>query len=50
MDARPVSTTLILTGRGAPDEVIARADTVTEMREIKHAFQTGILAQKGVDY
>jgi cob(I)alamin adenosyltransferase len=41
---------LILTGRGAPPEVIERADTVTEMREVKHAFRKGILAQRGVDY
>jgi cob(I)alamin adenosyltransferase len=50
MDARPAATTLILTGRGAPQSVIDRADTVTEMREVKHAFQRGILARKGVDY
>ncbi|HEY3294807.1 MAG TPA: cob(I)yrinic acid a,c-diamide adenosyltransferase [bacterium] len=50
LDARPRSTSLILTGRGAPPEVIERADTVTEMREIKHAYRKGILAQRGVDY
>ncbi|MBI5058287.1 cob(I)yrinic acid a,c-diamide adenosyltransferase [candidate division KSB1 bacterium] len=50
MDARPVATTLIMTGRGAPQSIIDRADTVTEMREIKHAFQRGMLARQGVDY
>jgi cob(I)alamin adenosyltransferase len=50
LDVRPEQTTLILTGRGAPPEIIERADTVTEMKEIKHAFQKGILAQRGVDY
>lgn len=50
LDARPAATTLILTGRGAPPEVIERADTVTEMREVKHAFRKGILAQRGVDF
>lgn len=50
LDVRPAHTTLILTGRGAPAEVIERADTVTEMREIKHAYRKGILAQRGVDY
>lgn len=50
IDARPKQTTLILTGRGAPQEIIDRGDTVTEMREIKHAYQRGILAQRGVDY
>ncbi len=50
LDARPKHTTLILTGRGAPQEIIDRGDTVTEMTEIKHAYQRGILAQRGVDY
>jgi cob(I)alamin adenosyltransferase len=50
LDARPSQTTLILTGRGAPAEIIERADTVTEMREIKHAYRKGILAQRGVDF
>jgi cob(I)alamin adenosyltransferase len=50
LDVRPRETTLILTGRGAPAEVIERADTVTEMREVKHAYRKGILAQRGVDY
>jgi cob(I)alamin adenosyltransferase len=50
LDQKPQSTSLILTGRDAPDEIISRADTVTEMREIKHAYQKGILALQGVDY
>lgn len=50
LDVRPKQTTLILTGRGAPPEIIERADTVTEMREVKHAYRSGILAQRGVDY
>lgn len=50
LDERSPRTTVILTGRGAPPEIIARADTVTEMKEIKHAFRKGILAQRGVDY
>ncbi|MFZ5434542.1 MAG: cob(I)yrinic acid a,c-diamide adenosyltransferase [Calditrichota bacterium] len=50
LDVRPSQTSLILTGRGAPPEVIERADTVTEMREVKHAFRKGILAQRGVDF
>jgi len=41
---------LVITGRGAPDWLIESADMVTEMREIKHPFQKGILAQKGVDW
>jgi len=41
---------LVLTGRGATDRLISKADTVTEMRCIKHGFQEGWTAQKGVEY
>ncbi len=41
---------LVLTGRGATDRLIARADTVTEMRSLKHGLREGISAQKGVEY
>ncbi|MEE8483184.1 MAG: cob(I)yrinic acid a,c-diamide adenosyltransferase [Nitrospinota bacterium] len=41
---------LILTGRGAPDELIDMADMVTTMRETKHPYKKGIPAQKGLDY
>ena len=41
---------LMLTGRGAPPELIERADLVTEMREIKHPYQKGLMAQKGIDF
>jgi len=40
---------LVLTGRGAPPELISRADLVTEMREIKHYYTQGIQARKGID-
>jgi cob(I)alamin adenosyltransferase len=50
LEARPADVSLILTGRGAPPEVIERADTVTEMAEIKHAFQRGIPALRGIDF
>jgi cob(I)alamin adenosyltransferase len=39
-----------LTGRNASPEVIAKADLVTEMREIKHPFTKGIPAQKGIEF
>lgn len=47
---RPPMQHVIVTGRGAPDALIELADTVTEMREIKHAFKAGIKAQPGVEY
>lgn len=50
LQARAFSTNVILTGRGAGDEVIAYADLVTEMREVKHPFTAGIRAQRGIDY
>ncbi|MBI3733562.1 MAG: cob(I)yrinic acid a,c-diamide adenosyltransferase [Chloroflexi bacterium] len=50
LDARPPWLHLILTGRGAPPELIERADLVTEMREVKHPYQQGLFAQKGIDF
>ncbi len=41
---------VIVTGRGAPAELIEAADTVTEMKLIKHAFKNGIKAQQGIEY
>lgn len=41
---------LILTGRGAPKELIDRADLVTEMREVKHPFSKGKLAKRGIEF
>jgi len=49
LDNKPDMQHVIITGRGAKDELIACADTVTEMREIKHAYKAGIRAQKGVE-
>ena len=48
--ARPRHVNVIITGRDAAPELIELADTVTEMREIKHAFKAGIKAQAGVEY
>jgi cob(I)alamin adenosyltransferase len=47
--ARPPQQHVVVTGRGAPDALIELADTVTEMRLVKHAFQAGIKAQKGIE-
>ncbi|HVP36372.1 MAG TPA: cob(I)yrinic acid a,c-diamide adenosyltransferase [Terriglobales bacterium] len=41
---------LVLTGRDAPKKLIQTADLVTEMKEIKHPFRKGILAQEGIEY
>jgi cob(I)alamin adenosyltransferase len=48
--ARPAMQHVIVTGRGALPELIAIADTVTEMRPVKHAFEAGIAAQPGVEW
>jgi cob(I)alamin adenosyltransferase len=47
---KPAALHLIFTGRSAHKKIIAVADTVTEMREIKHPFQKGIKARKGIEY
>ncbi len=41
---------IVVTGRDAPKELIAAADLVTEMTEVKHPFQAGIRAQKGIEF
>ncbi len=47
---RPEHVNIIVTGRDAPAELIEIADTVTEMTEVKHAYQQGIRAKRGIDY
>lgn len=47
---RPKRLTVILTGRNAHDRIIEMADMVTEMREIKHHYKSGIKAQKGIEF
>jgi len=48
--SKPENIDLILTGNYAKEKVIEAADLVTEMREIKHPFQQGIKAKKGIDF
>jgi cob(I)alamin adenosyltransferase len=50
VDARPEMQHVVITGRGAPSELIEVADTVTEMQPVKHAFAAGIAAQPGVEW
>lgn len=49
MENKPENIELILTGRGADEEIIKRADLVTEMREIKHYYRSGVLARTGIE-
>ena len=49
--ARPEGVELVLTGRKAPQEIIDRADLVTDMREVKHYYALqGVQARKGIEY
>jgi cob(I)alamin adenosyltransferase len=47
---KPEMVHVILTGRNAHPLLVELADTVTEMREVKHAYQRGILAQRGIEF
>ena len=47
---RAEGTNVVMTGRDAADELVELADTVTEMRKVKHAYDRGIVAKKGIDY
>lgn len=47
--ARAPQTEAVLTGRYAPQELIAAADLVTEMREVKHYYAQGVLSRDGID-
>ena len=47
---KPKTLHLVLTGRNAPPEIIEAADLVTEMKEIKHPYQQGVKAQKGIEF
>jgi cob(I)alamin adenosyltransferase len=50
IQARSPRTNVVVTGRNAAPELIEIADTVTEMRKIKHAYDRGITAKKGIEY
>jgi cob(I)alamin adenosyltransferase len=48
--SRPAHVSVVITGRNAPDELIAAADLVTEMKSVKHPFDRGVRAQAGIDF
>ncbi len=50
LTARPADMNIIVTGRDCPSAIIDIADTVTEMRKVKHAYDQGITAKKGIEY
>ncbi len=50
METKPGNVELVLTGRGAPRRVLQKADLVTHMEEVKHPFNRGVKARKGIDY
>ena len=50
IQARPAMQHVVVTGRGAPPGLVEAADTVTEMALVKHAFQAGVRAQKGIEF
>jgi cob(I)alamin adenosyltransferase len=50
INARAPGTNVVLTGRDAAPELLELADTATEMRKIKHAYDKGIKAKKGIEY
>ena len=49
LSERPSHVNVVLTGRGAPQELIDLADTVTEMKLIKHHYNAGVPAQRGIE-
>ena len=50
LKARPAHQTVIITGRGCHRDILELADTVSELRPVKHAFEAGVKAQAGIDY
>jgi len=49
IDTKPDGVELVITGRGAAQQIIEKADLVTEMREIKHYYKEGVKARTGIE-
>ncbi len=49
LKARPLMQHVVITGRGAPEALCEVADTVSDLKDVKHAYRTGVQAQKGID-
>jgi cob(I)alamin adenosyltransferase len=50
MSAKPAAVELVMTGRRAPDELVAAADLTTEMRPLKHYYDAGVKARPGIEF
>ena len=50
IEEKPMHVELVLTGRNVPEEIIKAADLVTEMKMIKHPYEKGVNARKGIEY
>ena len=50
IDQKPAETELVLTGRNATGSIMQRADLITEMKNVKHYFDDGVQARKGIEY
>jgi len=50
LKGKPEMVHIILTGRNAHPTIVELADTVTEMRQVKHAYEKGVMAQRGIEY
>ena len=50
LKSKPEQVHVILTGRNAHPSIVELADTVTEMKQVKHAYEKGVLAQRGIEY
>jgi cob(I)alamin adenosyltransferase len=50
LQQKPPMVHVILTGRNAHPSIVELADTVTEMKQVKHAYEKGVMAQRGIEY